>query len=400
MTTTLQELGRLIAEMGEAATRRFQALESQADAIERAVALALAPPGGDGPNRSRGPFANVGEQLIDVARATMPGGSRSDRLMKVQAAASGANEGIPSEGGFAVQPDIADTLNRNTIATGILSSRCFRMPLTTTANGIKLNLLDESSRANGSRQGGIQVYWAAEAATVTATKPKLRRAELELHKLFGIMYTTDELLQDAPALTAAVNRWFPREFGFKVDDAIIRGTGAGMPLGILNSDCLVSVAKESGQVADTLLWENVIKMYSRLLDSSDATAVWLINRDILPQLMGMFIAVGTGGIPVYMPANGAAGQPFGTLLGKPVIPIEQCSTLGEKADIILFDGQEYMLADKGGIQQAVSIHVEFLTDQAVFRWTYRVDGQPIRNLPLTPYQGTATRSGFVTLDAR
>lgn len=383
---------------------QVQKKTQQFDAIERAMALAAAPKGGDG--KPKPIYASVGHQLIDVARAANPNRSGSgwaeamERLTKVQAA-TGATETIPSEGGFLVEKDSADLLSRGAMETGFLSSRCFRVPIGANSNGLKAKLLDETSRATGSRYGGIQVYHEGEDQSTTASKPKYRIFEMSLHKLFGLYYASDELLQDAGALSALVNRWFALEFGFKLDDVIVNGTGAGQGLGILNAGCLVSVAKETGQKAATVLFENISKMDSRLIDSSETGAIWLINRDIKPSLAVMSIAVGTGGVPVFLPANAAAGRPNQTLYGREMIAIEQCATLGTQGDIILADLGEMMFIDKGGIQQATSIHVEFLTDQTAFRWTYRYDAQPIRKAALIPYKGTAnTRSPFVALDAR
>lgn len=400
LTQQVQKTAEAVAKL----EGQVQAKTQQLDAIERAVAMAAAPKGGE--SKPKPVYASVGEQLIDVVRASNPNRSGStwagamERLTKVQAT-TGATETIPTEGGFAVEKDSADMLSRGAMETGFLSRRCFRVPISGNANGLKAKLLDETSRANGSRYGGIQVYHEAEASSTTGTKPKYRIFEMSLHKLFGLYYATDELLQDASALTALVNRWFALEFGFKLDDVIVNGTGAGQGLGILTAGCLVTVAKETGQKADTVLFENITKMDARLIDSSEAGAIWLINRDIKPALAGMSLSVGTGGVPVFLPANAAAGRPVQTLYGREMLSIEQAATLGDTGDIILADLGEMMFIDKGGIQQAVSIHVEFLTDQTAFRWTYRYDCQPIRKAALTPYKGTAnTRSPFVTLAAR
>jgi HK97 family phage major capsid protein len=377
----------------------------QMEVMERAIALNGAPGGGDA-NTPKPVYNTLGDQLADVIAAANPDLSNSrkaeaiSRLAQVRAAASGANEAIPSEGGFLVQKDFGGTLNQNAIATGILASRCNKIPISATANGYKANVLDETSRANGSRFGGIQVYHAAEAATVTATKPKWRAFEMGLHKLFGLMYATDELLQDTQALAATVGMWFPMEFGFKLDDVIIRGSGVGQGLGALNSPALVTVPKESGQKADTILFENIVNMDARLLDSSENSALWLCNRDIKPSLATMSLAIGTGGVPVYLPANAAFGRPQQQLYGRNMMTMEQCSTLGDVGDIMLFDPAEYMMISKGGIQSAVSIHVQFIYDEQTFRWTYRYDGSPIRNKPITPYQGSKTRSPFLALAAR
>jgi hypothetical protein len=49
------------------------------------------------------------------------------------------------------------------------------------------------------------------------------------------------------------------------------------------------------------------------------------------------------------------------------------------------------------VQQAVSMHVAFLTDENVYRFTYRADGQLNWNAALTPKSGGATLSPVVTL---
>jgi len=122
-----------------------------------------------------------------------------------------------------------------------------------------------------------------------------------------------------------------------------------------------------------------------------------------PQLHTMSVAVGTGGQLIYMPPGGLSQSPYGTLLGRPVIPIEQCQALGTVGDIILGDfSNGYILAEKGGIKSDMSIHVKFDYDESVFRFVLRVDGQPVRATALTPYKGgaTATQSHFVALATR
>jgi HK97 family phage major capsid protein len=346
-------------------------------------------------------FSSLGEQLAAVMRAGMPGGSTDPRLWNTRAI-SGLGETVPSDGGFLVQQDFSNELLQQVFQTGILASRCRRIPISGNANSIKINGIDETSRAS-TRSGGILGYWEEEAAEKTASKPKFRKIELNLKKLIGLCYATDELLQDAAALEGVIRGGFVSEFGFLLDDAIINGTGAGQPLGILNAGCLVSVTKETGQKAATVVAENVIKMYSRIFASSRPNAVWLINQNIEPQLFTMSLAVGTGGIPIYMPAGGLSGQPYGTLFGRPVMAIEQAATLGTVGDIIFADlAGGYILAEKGGIQSDMSIHVRFTYDESVFRFVLRVDGQPVRASALTPYKGgsTYTQSHFVALETR
>jgi len=333
-------------------------------------------------------------------RSSRPGAQIDPRLLEVQNAASGANESVPSEGGFLVQQDFATEIIRTAFETGKIAPLCRRMQISQNANSIKINGIDESSRANGSRWGGVQAYWADEADTVTATKPKFRKMELTLNKLMAIYYVTNELLQDASAIGNVMPEAFADEIRFALDDAVYRADGAGKPLGILKSNALVTVAAEGGQAADTVIFENVVKMWSRLPAASRANAVWFINQEIEPQLYSMYLAVGTGGVPVYLPANGLSTAPYGTLFGRPVIPIEQASAPGDVGDIVLADMSKYLLVDKGGVETASSMHIRFQYDEMAFRVTYRVDGQPLLDKPITPYKGSAQLSPFVALAAR
>lgn len=321
------------------------------------------------------------------------------REFELLAAASGASEVVPADGGFLVGTDMVASITERAYNSNVLAPRADNYQLTTGANSITILGNDETSRADGSRHGGIRHYWTAEAEDLQKSKPKWRRANLTLHKGGVLFYATDELLADAPLLQRKVEEYVGDEIAFAVQDGMVNGDGAGKPLGILNAGCLASVSKETGQAADTILYENTVKMFARFW-GSDANAIWLANRDIYPQLAVMNLAVGTGGAPVWIPANGAAGAPMSTLHGYPLIYIEQCPTLGDVGDLVLCDWSQYYLAGKGGVQAAMSVHVEFVADEVVFRWVHRIDGQPAWNAALTPYKGSATRSPFVALAAR
>ena len=345
-----------------------------------------------------GRFATAGEFYQAVMRAGTPGGPVDPRLST--RAATGLSEAIPSDGGFLVESQMANEILRNVWSSGEILPRISKVTLTGNKTGMKFNGIDETSRVDGSRAGGIRAYWANEADEKTASKPKFRQIDLSLNKLIGLCYATDELLDDAGALAQEINTGFDEEFDFKLTDGIINGSGAGQPLGILNSGCVVSVAKETGQKAATIVFENVNKMWSRLMAKSRPNAIWVINQDCEPQLHTMSIPVGTGGVPVYMPAGGVSQSPYSTLFGRPVVPIEHCQTVGTTGDIMLCDFSKYKAIDKGGMQNDVSIHVRFIYDESVFRFVYRFDGQPILASAITPYKGSNTLSHFVKLDTR
>lgn len=354
-----------------------------------------------GDNREeKRPWLDFGEQMRAIRYACTPGGPVDARIAPEVRAASGLNEGVAADGGFLVQQDFAAEMIRQMYEVGTIAGRCRRIPIGTNANSLKMNGIDETSRADGSRWGGVRAYWEGEADTATATKPKFRQMTWTLKKLLAFCYTTDELLEDTTALGAILSQAFAEEMAFKLDDAIFNGDGVGKPMGIMNAPCLVTVAKEVGQAADTVVYENIQKMWSRMWARSRANAVWFINQDIEPQLNAMSLAVGTGGVPVYMPAGGLSQSPYSQLFGRPVIPVEMAATLGDTGDIVLADMSQYLLVDKGGLKQDYSIHVRFLYGEGTYRFVLRADGQPLWVSAKTPFKGSATQSPLVCIAAR
>lgn len=350
-------------------------------------------------------FKSFGEQLQAVAHAARASGRVDPRLSGINAAGSGASEGVPSDGGFLIQPDFATDILTKTYQTGEVLSRVRRIPLSANTNAIKINAVKENSRANGSRWGGVQTYWVDEGATASATKPGFRQIELNLKKLIGLAYATDELLADAAALEAIISQAMQSEMVFKLEDAIINGDGAGKPLGIMNGGSMVTQAIEGSQtIANSAqyLMANVSKMWSRLFAPSQANAVWFINQELIPYLFNMTVGGTSAVMPVFIPpASGVSGMPYAQIFGRPVVPIEQTQAVGTPGDILLADLSQYLMADKNvGVQTASSIHVRFLYDEMTYRFTYRVDGVPAWNSPLTPFKGSNTQSPFVALATR
>ena len=348
------------------------------------------------------PFKTLGEQLVAVRNASMGHGSRLDPRLLQAGTPAGTSEMVPSDGGFLVQTDFSEQLLERTYDAGQIAQRVTRYPISAQSNRLKINAIDEDSRVDGSRWGGVQAFWANEADLYTGAKPKFRQIELALNKLTGLCYATDELLQDSVALEAVIMDAFPKEFTFKVEDAIINGTGVGQPLGVMNSGAVLTIARDPGDSGPTVSTNDILNMYTRLFATSRFNAVWLINQDVEPKLYPLTLGSGTAVQLLYFPP-GTPNNPdpnYGRMLGKPVIPIEQAATLGTPGDIVLADLSQYVMSDKGAPTAASSIHVRFLTDETTFRFVYRVDGQPTWKKPLTPKNGVNTQSPFIALATR
>lgn len=394
--------------------RRVQAAEERMrQEVALAMGIAASRSGAKTPTRpplpgARGavsgptPFASWEDYMGAVVSSSRERAAVHEGLREI-GAASGMSEGVGADGGFFLQVDMATDVLREIQETGLvwgLIPDSKKFPAPPQGNARKMPAVDETSRANGSRNGGVLAYWTAEAAALTATKTKFKTIGLELDKITALSYFTNEEMEDIPYVAAFVRSLHPEEMAFKIDDALVNGTGAGTVMGFLNSSALITVDAQPGQPAATVLYENARDMWARMPAKNRRNAYWLINQEIEPQLMGMYLAIGTGGIPVYMPAGGISGLPYATLFGRPVMPIEQASALGTKGDISLADMNAYWALLKGGAKQALSEHVQFTTDEVALRTTFRVDARPQWTSALTPFKGSKTISPFITLAAR
>jgi HK97 family phage major capsid protein len=355
------------------------------------------------PNGTRWGWSNLGEFAFAVRNAHPRAGSRIDPRLIANAPTSFGQEGVGEDGGFAVPPDFRSTIMQKVLGEASMLGRCDQL---TSGGNTVVFPKDETTPWQSS--GGIQAFWEGEAGQFTQSKPNLGSQTYRLNKLTALVPVTEELMDDAPGMDSYLRRKVPEKFDSKLNTAILRGTGAGMPLGILNAGALVTVAKEASQAADTILAQNIFNMYARMYAPCRFRAAWFINQDIEPQLFSMTLAVknvagseNVGGVPVYLPANALAGSPNGSLMGRPIVPVEACSTLGDLGDIVLADLSQYMTIMKiGGIRQDVSMHLWFDFDTLAFRFIMRIAGSPWWGSTIAPQFGANTRSCFVTLAER
>jgi HK97 family phage major capsid protein len=312
---------------------------------------------------------------------------------------TGLGESISSEAGILVPPEFSMQIFERVYGNPLLQMTD-TYPIN--SNSMKFLANAERSRADGSRKGGVRGYWKGEAAQYTASKPTFRDITLTPHKLTVMVYATDELMEDsAVSLDQYLSQNASDEINFKVGDALLNGTGSGQPLGWLNAAATVSVSKETSQAAATIVSQNILKMWARMYAPARLNSVWLYNQNIETQLQQMSLAIGSGGALVYTPPGGLSSSPYASLMGRPMLPTEFNAGLGTVGDIMLVDMGQLLTCTRGGIKSAMSLHLRFDYDEAAFKFSFRVDGQPWWDAPLTPYKGTSdTQSVCITLATR
>jgi HK97 family phage major capsid protein len=339
-------------------------------------------------------FKSIAEfaTVVRQANPVTPNSSVDPRLASMYAGPTGYMREGGSNDGYMVPPEFRDGIWELVFDGDNLLSEIDAEP--TTAN--QVNDLTDDWTPWGST--GVRAYWRAEATQMQASRPNVQPRSLILHELFAFVTASDELLEDAPRLNARLEGKAAQAINWKLDEAIINGTGAGQPLGYMKSTALVSVAKEAAQPTNTVVAANVVKMLARLLPQAQARSQWRINPDVIPQLMTMTL----GAEPIWIPpTTGFAAAPGGFLLGRPVKLSEHCNGIGNQGDIQLIDPKGYYgLTKEGGVKFASSIHLYFDYGLQAFRWTVRFGGMPHLKAPVTPPNSTAVKSHFVTLDAR
>jgi len=344
-------------------------------------------------------FRSFGEFAFACVRAAVDPSAQADDRLQIGAASTApgsyGNTQSGADGGYLVPPEFSTAI----VQTAYSQNDSF-VPMTdnTPVSGNSMTFPVDETTPWGS--SGIKAFWTDEAGPSPESKAKFDPATLRLKKLTTLVPLTEEMLADAAAIGAYVQAKVPEAIAFKTNEALWAGSGAGKPKGFYASTgLLVSVAKESGQAADTIVAQNLSKMRARMHARSYRRAVWHINNDCLPQLDNLLYATTATNEKIYNPNGGRFG--YGTILGRDVMVTDFNETVGDKGDIVLADWGMYRTITKsGGLETATSMHFWFDRGLTAFRTIFRIDGQPSIAAPVTPNKGSATLSPIVTLDAR
>lgn len=305
------------------------------------------------------------------------------------------NQGV----GFMMPPAMSALLLEQAEIESVVRPRATKVAL----DGASLDLpfVQDDDRSADVLYGGIQAYWTAEESAMTATSFKMDNVSLKLNKLTCLGYITDEVRRFSPVTAGG---WllprFADAIAWKEDTAFLEGKGAGQPLGIFatQNKSLVTVAKESGQNADTLDEANITNMYSRLHQRRAGSVAWVMNRQCFPTLYALndgnnnrlFTNSGPGG------QDGIANAPNGSLLGYPVVYNEKRPVIGDAGDIALADFSGYIIADdRQGPEIAQSIHLKFDQGKTAYRVVKFVDGRPAMRTTKTPRKGNAISNALI-----
>lgn len=334
-------------------------------------------------------FRSFGEFARATARAQL--GYGTDQRLNAAAPGTVSNESGGADGGFAIPPQFSTELWRLSLGEDSL------IPLTQNTEISGNSMLfpkDETTPWGGS---GVQVYWQNEAAAGTGSKLQIGSQALVLHKLMALVPVTNELIDDGVAIGSYLADVAPERITYKANEAILFGDGVGKPRGALASPATVVQAKDAAQATNTISSTNISNMVSRLLVGQMKNAIWVATPDLLPFMEALTL----GQYPIFLPNQNLSGNSYGLLKGRPLMLSEHAAAFSSQGDLNLLSLKGYRTITKaGGIQTATSMHLYFDADATAFRFTFRLNGEPIQSKPVTPPKSSNTRSYFVTLQAR
>ena len=333
-----------------------------------------------------GGFKNVNE----YARTVLMGHAHDERLANLS-----MGEYSDPAGGFAVPPQFAALMLDNSLENEIVRPRARIEPMI--AKDKIIARWDYYDHSTGMHFGGLKSQWVAEGDTpATLSQGKLEQMTLIASRLFIYGKVSNQLLDDAPTLSGSLDGAVTAAIGFDLDSAFFRGTGVGMPLGILNDPAKITIAKESGQEAATINYDNLVKMFARMADSCRERAYWVVNATAIPELLTLSIEIGVSGVHVPVMTRGPNGF---EILTRPVIFTEKVPAIGTEGDISFVDFSQYAVGLRNDLRLDKSAHIGFATDETAFRAILRADGRGTWKSAITPLFGN-TQSWVVTLATR
>ena len=367
----------------DAVTKR---LESVMNILEQTPAAKAGYVTADG-GKADSNIKSFGDWLMAVKRGD------NTRLTSVYNSVKDLGEGTGSGGGFLVPTEYATQLLQVANMQNAVYSRVQHIPVGVESGTYPaLDQYVTPTAGSGQTAGaaGVKATFTQAGATFTETEPKFTMLNWRVAKVGGMTEVENELIEDSPfAIEALLRGLFAVAIAARNERNILRGTGVGEPLGILNAPAAIGI---SDSTTSNFKWADVAAMYARF-KSVGGQPTWIIHPSVWPQIMVM--ANGTDNV---WQANIQQG-PTNVLNGYPIIVSEHLPQLGNTGSVLLADLSGYLMFERAGLSIAYSSEVGFTRDVGTWRFRQRNDGKPwlLNTIKLSDPQGSYSVSPFLYL---
>ncbi|WP_419661503.1 phage major capsid protein, HK97 family [Desulfosarcina variabilis str. Montpellier] len=384
--------------LDDAANQRFETLKGEIRGYDtRIEALELAQAGKDDLQKRGDAFQPTLDKKNDRNILNVSGGPVADRSYagmfnqgreiqideaEIQRFRDTMTSGVGADGGLAVPEPVAAKWLDESLPNEIIRPRAQVWPMT--SGTIDVIGWDTSDLSGGDFFGGFAMEFLGETQEGTKQKGKLRTVLMRANKGAIFVDISNELREDGTGFESQLERAMKTSLSLGMDYHFLRGTGVAQPLGILNHDSLISVAKETDQAADSIVFENAAKMFARMYPAGRSKAVWIANETCIPSLMSLYVPTGDTGqvLPVFKDYN---GQP--TLFGRPVLFSSNLPTVGDANDLIFVDLSQYAIGLRRDMRLEKSNIPGWTQDLMSYRVLVRFDGMGVWDSVLTPRNG-------------
>lgn len=322
---------------------------------------------------------SFGDFLMAVKR------NDAKRLREIYGSVKTLNEGQGESGGYLVptaySTELLQVANTASPILGLVRS----IPVETDAG--EWPVLDQyaaptAGGGNTAMAAAVAAATRAEAGTYTETEPDFEMLKWRVHSISGITPVSKELNADSPqAIEALLTTLFGIAIGTKKEYYILRGNGAGQPLGILNSAAAIGVSPATNNAFSFVDAMTMISRFKKITNN----VRWVYHPSIIPDFAGASWV--QGDLPIKLTDVG-----YGEGVTSEHLP--QADNSGA---VLLADFGAYLLFERGGIEIAFSEHAYFTSGRVAWRFDQRLDGQPwMKNaITLADPQGSFTISPFV-----
>lgn len=342
----------------------------------------------------------------EVAKSLLKQGfSEADLIEK--APPLGINETTTTQGGYLVNPQFSDDVYA--IPHGQIDLQSLATTIDAKSNVLNQRFINESSLANGSIFGGLNVVATSEGGSFSSSLPAWSNVAFTLVKFGLFVYYTTEVLEDASyPVESELDEYANKAFVYGLNSQIIQGSSLE---GILNNPGLVTVTHSSNDTAfhttpaTNLVYEDIAKIWSAVYPDCQTSAkgVWLFHPS-LQQCVTQMTYTFNGTVPAwglqYNAEQGLTGRGEGMdtpyrLMGKPAYPSWACSAPGLTGDILYIDFATVRNFRKP-FRVEISKEFQFGTDQVAVRYVSRLDCRGVFRNAVTGPTGSQTFGAYVT----
>ena len=210
--------------------------------------------------------------------------------------------------------------------------------------------------------------WVPEGTPIPFMDVEIGEIIIDAYKLATSIKVSDELLEDSGFdLEEYIQKVFAKRIGEKEEEGFLKGTGGGMPLGLIYQTPVGAVSEEIGDISI----DDMIDLMYSLEEPYRTNAVWLVSDHAYQKIRKI---TNHNGVPLWQ-NHLEEGEPE-TLLGHPILVSAYLDSVAPGSKPVLFgDFSYYWIGERGKrvIKRLVECYAN--QDQVAFLTSERVDAK-------------------------